>query len=396
MRIETQQALLRRVADHLQAGTTDMAEHSLRVPARHYVDDSQTRAEIDALFRRRPLLAALTPDLPDPGAYVAIDLADVAVLLVRDDGGRARAFVNACRHRGARIAEGRGHARSFSCPFHAWNWSREGRLIARPNSCDGFDDVGDGFDTLVELACRERAGMVFVQVENGDADGDADGDIDAQLDALIGDITDEIEGYGIAATRRFGGRDTERACNYKLIIDGFTEPYHIPALHKATIAPYYFAHPALVDTFGPVGRMIGVRSSVTKEFDRPEAERRFLRHGTTQYLLPPNAVLVHQVDHIQFWQVHPVDGAADRCRIELNLYWPEPVDAEAERKAQFNLDVLWKVITEEDMPQSLGIHRNLASGALPELVFGRNEPALIHYHRQIAAAIGSDALRDCD
>jgi len=71
------------------------------------------------------------------------------------------------------------------------------------------------------------------------------------------------------------------------------------------------------------------------------------------------------------------------------------MDAEAERKSQFNVDVIWKVTSEEDFPQSLAIHRNLASGAVPELVFGRNEPALIHYHKQIARAVGSDRLRDC-
>jgi hypothetical protein len=54
--------------------------------------------------------------------------------------------------------------------------------------------------------------------------------------------------------------------------------------------------------------------------------------------------------------------------------------------------VLWQVTNDEDFPQSIAIHRNLASGAIPELVFGRNEPSLIHYHRQIAAAIDSELL----
>jgi hypothetical protein len=55
--------------------------------------------------------------------------------------------------------------------------------------------------------------------------------------------------------------------------------------------------------------------------------------------------------------------------------------------------VIWKVTSEEDFPQSLAIHRNLASGQVPELVFGRNEPALIHYHEQIASKVHGDALR---
>ena len=117
-----------------------------------------------------------------------------------------------------------------------------------------------------------------------------------------------------------------------------------------------------------------------------------MRHGTIQYLIPPNVVLTHQVDHIQLWQTYPLAGMADACHIHFALYWPAPLDAEAQRKSQFNIDVIWKVTTEEDFPQSLAIHRNLASGQVPELVFGRNEPALIHYHQVIAAAAGSPAL----
>ena len=138
--------------------------------------------------------------------------------------------------------------------------------------------------------------------------------------------------------------------------------------------------------------MIGVRSSIDKEWAKDEADRRFIRHGTIQYLLPPNIVLTHQVDHIQLWQVYPIAGDPERCRASLSLYWPTPIDDAARKKCQFNLDVLWQVTNDEDFPQSIAIHRNLASGAIPELVFGRNEPSLIHYHRQIAAAIDSQLL----
>jgi len=386
MQVAAQHALIERFERLREAGTTDMAAHSLRVPAAHYTDAGQAAREHVELFRRQPLLVALSPDLPAPGSYLTHEAADTSLLLVRDDDQRARAYINACRHRGARIAEGRGNRRSFSCPFHAWNFGRDGRLISRPNSCGGFDDTGDRFDALREVPCMEAGGMIFVLLE-----GDG---IEARVQRLMGGVLEEIGGYGIANTVHFDGRGTERACNYKFIIDGFAEAYHINALHKDTIAPFYYCHPALTDAFGPVVRMIGVRSSIDREFAKPPEARRLLPHGTTQYLIPPNVVLTHQVDHIQLWQVYPVKGAADQCRIAFNLYWPAPMDAEAERKSQFNVDIIWKVTSEEDFPQSLAIHQNLASGAVPEIVFGRNEPALIHYHQQIAAAIGSDALRE--
>jgi phenylpropionate dioxygenase-like ring-hydroxylating dioxygenase large terminal subunit len=388
MLLATQQALIERFVRLRDSGGTDLAPHSLRVPAAHYVDPVQAEREHRELFRRRPLLVGLTPDVPEPGSFATHETADTSLLLVRGDDRRVRAFVNACRHRGTRLAEGRGNARSFSCPFHAWSYARDGRLIARPNSCGGFDDTGTEFSALLEVPCEERAGMIFAQIEgNG---------LRVNVDRLVGEVAEEIVNYRIGATAHFETRTATRECNYKFIIDGFAEAYHIAALHKGTIAPYYYTAPALTDAFGPTVRMIGVRSSIDRELAKPAADRRLLPHGTTQYLIPPNIVLTHQVDHIQLWQVYPLPGSADRCRICFSLYWPKPIDAEAEQKGRFNVDVLWKVTTEEDFPQSLAIHRNLASGAVPALVFGRNEPALIHYHQQIAAAIGSEALVEFD
>jgi hypothetical protein len=177
-------------------------------------------------------------------------------------------------------------------------------------------------------------------------------------------------------------------------MDGFGEIYHLKVLHKATVAPYYESVAGLTDAFGPVVRQIGVRTSLTKELEKNPAEQRFLRHATTQYLIPPNSLLCHQVDHIQFWQFYPIDNDPGRCRVELHLYWPPPLDEEGRKKAEFNLDVLWNVTTTEDFPQSDSMYANLASGALRDVVFGRNEPALIHYHKQIAEAVGSTAVED--
>ena len=386
MRIDEQHALLDRFQRHLANDTTDFARSSLRVPAKHYTDDAQTAAEVDALFLRRPLLVAMSADLPKPGDYLCHDLLETPLILVRGADNEIRAFINACRHRGARIAEGRGTAASFMCPYHAWNYSLDGNVRSRPNACGGFDDAGDDFGRLAEVACHEVAGLVFVLMQ-----GD---DIESQIRATMGPAIDEIATYPLASCEYFDGREGVQPCNYKFIVDGFAEAYHIAALHKDTIRPYFYATPALTDTLGSVARMIGVRRSVDKEFDKPAAERRLLPHGTTQYLFAPNVVLSWQGDHMECWRVYPVQGKADECRMVVDHYWPGPFDDEVSRKAEFNLNLLWDVTTGEDMVQSRAIHRNLASGAAPDMVFGRNEPALIHYHKQIAQAIGSDKLTE--
>ncbi len=386
MNLETEKALLARAAAHLAAGTTDMAEHCLRVRGEHYTSRDQLAREVRALFRERPLIAALSPDLPKPATYVTHEAGETPLLLTRADDGAVHAFVNACRHRGTRIAEGRGGRKRLSCPFHAWTYDLEGRVCSRPMSCGGFEGIGEEFERLREIPCREVAGMIFVLLEGEDIDG--------KIEALASAMRAEVADYRIADTEYFGSRATERRCNYKFIMDGFAESYHLKVLHKTTIAPYFEGVPGLTDAMGPVVRIIGVRTSIEKELEKAPAEQRFVRHGTIQYLIPPNTVISHQVDHVQFWQIYPVAGDPGRCRVELHLYWPAPVDEEARRKAEFNLDLLWKVTTSEDFPQSDRIYANLAGGAIRELVFGRNEPALIHYHKQIARAVDGKGIAE--
>ena len=384
MQADRQRKLLERLRQHLANNTTDTSTYSLQVPASHYVSDDQAAVEIDKMFKQRPLLVALTPHIPNPGDYLAHDVLDTGVLLVRDRQGVARAYLNACRHRGARLADGMGNKATFSCPFHAWNWGLDGRIIARPNSHDGFAAADERYDQLVTLPCYETAGMIFVLLEGED--------IEAKVESLIGAALPDIASFDIANTEYIDHRTTALPCNYKFFLDGFAETYHIAPLHKETISPFYYSNSTLVDQLDGVVHLISPRKTIDREFEKPKAEQgAVLPYCTTEYLLAPNVLLTHQVDHIQFWTVYPVDGA-NNCRVELSLFWPKPMDDEARHKAETNVDLVWDVTTKEDFPQSVAIHKSLASGALPHLVFGRNEPGLIYYHQNIANAIGSTQL----
>ena len=384
MQADRQRKLLERLRQHLANNTTDTSTYSLQVPASHYVSDDQAAVEIDKMFKQRPLLVALTPEIPNPGDYLAHDALDTGLLLVRDRQGVARAYLNACRHRGARLAEGMGNKTTFSCPFHAWNWGLDGRIIARPNSHDGFAAADERYNQLVTLPCYETAGLIFVLLE-----GD---DIEAKVRHLIGAALPDIASFDIENTEYIDHRTTPLPCNYKFFLDGFAETYHIAPLHKDTISPFYYSNSTLVDKLDEVVHLVSPRKTIDKEFNKPTAQQgAVLPYCTTEYLLAPNVLLTHQVDHIQFWTVYPVDGAHN-CRVELRLFWPKPMDDEARHKAELNVDLVWDVTTKEDFPQSVAIHRSLASGALPHLVFGRNEPGLIYYHQNIANAIGSTQL----
>jgi phenylpropionate dioxygenase-like ring-hydroxylating dioxygenase large terminal subunit len=129
----TQVALTRRVIGFVDRGTTELADAVYLNPTSTYTDPQQAERERDLLFRGHPLFFALSCELPEPGDFRADDLSAVPILVVRAGDGRLNAFLNVCRHRGAKVATGSGSGkRLFVCPYHAFTYDLEGRLTRLP------------------------------------------------------------------------------------------------------------------------------------------------------------------------------------------------------------------------------------------------------------------------
>ena len=119
----TQVALTRRVLDFVDRNTTELAEAVYLNPTATYTCPEQAERERELLFRGHPLFFGLSCELGKPGDWRADDLSGVPVLVVRAGDGRLRAFLNVCRHRGAKVATGSGSGkRMFVCPYHAFTY----------------------------------------------------------------------------------------------------------------------------------------------------------------------------------------------------------------------------------------------------------------------------------
>ena len=232
---------------------------------------------------------------------------------------------------------------------------------------------------------HEAHGLIFACTERGAS---------LRVDDALQGMQEELGPYGLADYCHIETRTQEVAFNWKLVIDTFTEPYHIPWLHQSSIAPHYYFDRWVFDAYrGLHGRFIGLRKSLASELEKaPGKERRLLPHATTQYLLLPNAVLCHQIDHVELWRVTPL--AVDRTRVATSVFAPRPPASDRERAYWVkNLDVLLDVTNTEDFPAMARIQQNLASGAVPEVVYGKMEPALVHFHESVNAALAADAAR---
>src|SRR4051812_24110407 len=116
-------------------------ERARTLPGSWYADAEHHALEIERVFRRSWVSVALDDDVRAPGSYFAASVGPIPVLLVRDDGGQLRAFLNACRHRGAPVATGSGSACALRCNYHGWVYRLDGSLAraAGVGEPEGFD-----------------------------------------------------------------------------------------------------------------------------------------------------------------------------------------------------------------------------------------------------------------
>jgi len=376
---ETQLELARVLQAHVRNGTTALAPDLLRNPVAAYSDPARAALERERLFRRLPLFMGMSCRLPAGGDYVAEEIAGVPVLLVRAADGKVRAFANICRHRGAPVATGCGSARVFSCPYHGWTYSLEGALVGIPaeGAFPGIDKRSRG---LIPLPAGERHGAIFVRLAPGEP-------LEIDVDAHLAGLGEEFAAYGFERYRFFASETMAPAINWKFGIDTFLEAYHLPALHRASVAPLIRGNIGAFDAFGEHGRLIMLRFSSAEWDAHPEPEWKVLPHIVPIYRLFPNSIVVFQSDHLETWRMLPGESP-DRSTIEFALYTPEPATTEKSRAYwRKNYELAVRTVKHEDFALGERMQRGFMSGVQAEVVYGRNEPALIHFHERLRAAL---------
>jgi len=373
-----QVALIRRIFGHLDSRTTTMAEAVYENPVEDYISPEQAAVEARALFRRRPIVVGLSADLSAAGDYVTCDGTGMPILAVRGRDGTVRAFANVCRHRGARVAEGRGSVRrAFTCPYHGWSYGLDGSLAGQPEPA-GFEGVDRSCLGLAELPAAEACGLVWARPE---------GDEPVDTGALLAGLEADLAPLDIGRFHLFRTERRRKAMNWKLVLDTFLETYHFPVLHKETLRDIFVGHCGPFDAYGENLRIVGVRKSIETLRQTPEEDWDAVPHTTLVHIVFPNTVVVLQAGHLELWRVFP--GAhPDESVFDLSLYAPEPPAPEkAKRHWDANLALVLDVTETEDFAVGEAAQRGFHSGAQRSILFGRNEPGLQHFHKTVRAAL---------
>jgi len=193
------------------------------LPPTAYTDPSVWRHEVDTIFRRDWVCVARASQLPEPGDYVAVELIDQPVLLMRQDDGTIRALSNVCLHRSMPLVSGTGSARWIVCPYHLWSYGRDGALHTAP-----LMEGAEGFELdrcrLPRLAVEEWCGFVFVSLHEDPR----------PLAPQLAGLTSILEPYGLADLVIADTLEYDSPWNWKLLVENFMEAYHHIGPHRGT------------------------------------------------------------------------------------------------------------------------------------------------------------------
>ncbi len=201
---------------------------AVTIPASRYTSPDFAALENERLWPHVWQLACSLDHVASPGDFHEVRIGPLSVLIVRGADGILRAFQNACRHRGSALCEGTGSGLAeIRCPFHRWSYDLDGRLREVPSRRE-FGVLGDGADeiALVPVQVDTWGPLVFVNLDAGAA----------PLADFLGAVPGDCAWARVDEFRCTAAVSIAAPCNWKTLIDGFSETYHVQGIHREMLA----------------------------------------------------------------------------------------------------------------------------------------------------------------
>ena len=370
-------SVAKRLLANVDAERGDCSTAMVRVPVRSYRDTDLFEREVEAIFRRKPQLVALSCDVSDTGQYSALSIAGRPVLVVRGDDGVARTFLNMCRHRGAPVAqECFGSTRRFTCPYHFWVYDTRGTLVGNTarEAFEGIDVTG-----LIELPTAERAGAIFAVLTPGQA---------MDIDEWLGDMASALEMLELDKLYRHRDGLATESGNWKATADGYVDGYHLGYLHRNTIGTKSITNRNTYDLYGPHVRLGFANKPLPTMRDLPDDEWRLRESMSLVHFVFPNiSISGLPGSGLMISRILP-GPTANRCTVEQFQYFREPsMTAEQIADADAKRELYFAVTRDEDFATVLSITDGLGAIANDVFRYGRNEMGNQNLHRWAEALV---------
>ncbi len=353
---------------------TDYAKSIYKNAVIEYIDASIANTEKKIIFEESPICLGTAALVPNQGDWFTVDIGDKSILIVRNNKTEISAYLNICSHRGAKLVEGSGtKAYAFKCPYHSWVYNLDGELKARPRE-NAFDEINKDQCSLQKFELDNHQGFLWLimdkKAKNKHSSNKAD------LNELLID-------YDFNKYQHFKSIKIYPKLNWKLAVDTFLELYHIDELHTKSLAPIIKNDLQLFDTYGKNIRVIGARHSAVKLNRVLKDQREFDIHTIQLRILFPNTILVCHPDHVEVWQILP-KNEVNECEVSFSLYTKEAFSSKsAIRHWDNNFNLALNAVVKEDFPLGENVQKGFYAAPKRKIIFGKNEPALQHFHKQI-------------
>lgn len=412
------------------------------VDAARYVSQQWFDREMQAIWPRTWQWACREEHIEEKGDYYVYEVGPFSVIILRQEDGGVRAFLNSCLHRGTKLrsCEGEGHAHNLRCPYHGWTWAIDGTLDKVPCAWD-FPHVEAERFSLPEVAVGRWGGFIFINLDE-----------DPQpFEEYLGVLPDHFANWNLADRYVSLHMSKELHCNWKTAMEAFLESYHVyethPQLMTATadanvqydcygdhVSRFYSAggtqsphldrvmtEQELVDAM-----LVGDRSMLGEEVTVKEGETarsvmaRYLRKifgqqydadlssysdseivDTIEYHLFPNMVLFPGFSLPMVYRFRPIGLRADRTQFEILFLRPVPATGERPAPAEVvhvpehesyasvpGMDAALGYVYDQDTAnlraQQLGLTNMLAAGRKTGQTLGNYQEVRIrHFNRTL-------------
>ena len=361
---------IERIFNHIDNGTTDLGNTIWKEPVRNYYSQERFDAEI-ALLRKSLIPYCPSAGLPENGSYIARRASGTPLLVVRGEDGVVRAFINACKHRGMKVADGSGcKKKAFVCPYHAWAYGLNGKLKNIPGQ-EAFPNLDNDNLGLSEISAIEKGGIVYVMQE---------GKIE---DHMLENAIDFFE----PEQKMFSYGEVVDEANWKLLTETLLEGYHIKSLHKDTFYPFGLDNINLVETSGPNSRVIFPFKRIEKIRHIKPNERKLNGVATSVFHLFPNASVSILSKHSSLTIMEPLSPSSVKI-VSYLVYNPKINGKEisledAEKDAKF----VNESGQNEDREAARAIQETVTTSAISYLTFGFFEKAIVNFHQHLTSSL---------
>ncbi|WP_164658069.1 aromatic ring-hydroxylating dioxygenase subunit alpha [Tropicibacter sp. Alg240-R139] len=358
------------LAEQKSAYLDETISHS---PISRYSSPDRFAREEAALFRRQPVVAAHSGELAGPESFVTRLVMGLPVLLVRDGAGKVRAFLNVCRHRGAKLErDATGCKRVFTCPYHGWSWTNQGDLRAVPQEQQGFPDLPRAERGLRRLPVAEAHGFIWI-IANPEISGPLN------IDDWLGPVSDDLGWLDLANHKIAVETTIEVKANWKVLVEGGIEAYHFRVAHAKTIAPFFPDNLSTYCCFGPHIRTVLPRTTMPDLANTPEAEWQIRRDSNVVYTVIPTTQFLVQQDHVVWINAQP--RAQDHTTLRIATLAPASrLDGDEMQAHWVRNQKITMATLIEDFDLGEEIQSGFASGGNPSHLFGRFEGALNRFN----------------